>query len=48
MDKHIKLIDLLEEKLSSYGYTLESYPYGVEYIGLRLAEKLEERLEWQK
>lgn len=48
MDKNVKLVDLLEEKLSSHGYTLENYPYGIEYTGLRLAEKLEEKLQWQK
>lgn len=48
MDKNVKLVDLLEEKLSSNGYTIENYPYGIEYTGLRLAEKLEEKLTWQK
>lgn len=48
MDKNVKLTELLEEKLSSYGYTIENYPYGIEYTGLRLAEKLEEKLRWQE
>lgn len=48
MDKNVKLVDLLAEKLSSHGYTVENYPYGIEYTGLRLAEKLEEKLQWQK
>lgn len=46
MDREIYLIELAEEKLNKYGYTLDNYPHGVEYIGLRLGEKLEELLEW--
>lgn len=46
MDKNVKLTDLLEEKLSSYGYTIDNYPYGIEYTGLRPGEKLEEKLTW--
>ena len=46
MDKNVKLVDLLAEKLANSGYTLDDYPYGVEYSGLRPGEKLEERLDW--
>lgn len=46
MDKDIMLVDLANEKLAEHGYTIESYPYGVEYIGLRPGEKLKEKLEW--
>jgi FlaA1/EpsC-like NDP-sugar epimerase len=46
MDKDIKIVDLAEEKLSEHGYTLETYPYGIEYTGLRPGEKLREKLEW--
>lgn len=47
MDKDIKLVDLANEKLAEYGWDIETYPGGVEYIGLRLGEKLKESLEWE-
>jgi len=46
MDKDVMIIDLAKEKLAEYGYTLETYPWGIEYTGLRPGEKLRERLEW--
>ena len=46
MDKEIKLMDLLAEKLESAGYTVDNYPGGIEFIGLRPGEKLSEKLEW--
>lgn len=48
MDMDIGLIELLEKKLSEHGFTLENYPAGVEYTGLRLGEKLNERLKWSR
>lgn len=47
MDREIRLVDLLSEKLENHGYTIENYPAGIEYTGLRLGEKLEERLQWK-
>lgn len=44
MDREAYLVDLAREKLETYGYTLEDYPGGIEYIGLRPGEKLRERL----
>lgn len=46
MDRDVKLVDLAKEKLAKYGYTLENYPGGVEYIGLRPGEKIKEKLKW--
>lgn len=46
MDRDVYLVDLAEEKLRSHGYTLDNYPGGIEYIGLRPGEKLSERLIW--
>jgi UDP-N-acetyl-D-glucosamine 4,6-dehydratase len=48
MDMHIKLMDLLEDKLASYEYTLETYPGGIVYTGLRPGEKLKEKLDWDE
>lgn len=46
MDRKIKLIKLAEEILQKNGFTLENYKPGIEYTGLRLGEKLSERLKW--
>lgn len=46
MDRNVKLKTLLKEKLSEHGYTIKNYPPGIEYTGLRLGEKIRERLEW--
>lgn len=48
MDRNVFLLELAEEKLNKYGYTIDNYPGGIEYIGLRLGEKIEEKLEWPK
>ncbi len=46
MDREVSLLQLAEEKLNSYGYTILNYPPGIEIIGLRPGEKLRERLRW--
>lgn len=46
MDMDIKLVDLAIQKLARYGYTLEDYPGGIEYVGLRPGEKLTEKMDW--
>lgn len=46
MDEDIMLIDLAARILSKHGYTLEDYPGGIEFIGLRDGEKLKEKLRW--
>lgn len=46
MDKEIGLMELLEDRLAEFGYTLENYPGEIEYIGLRAGEKLAEKLDW--
>lgn len=48
MDEDTKLVDLAARKLAEHGYTLDNYPGGVEFIGLRPGEKLEERLTWER
>lgn len=48
MDRDVLLVEILKEKLAVAGYSMEDYPGGIEYIGLRPGEKLEEKLEWQK
>lgn len=45
MDLDILLVDLAKEKLKAHGYTLEDYPGGIKYIGLRPGEKLVEKLQ---
>lgn len=45
MDKEVAIIDIAKQKLAQAGYTLENYPGGIEYIGLRPGEKLIEKLE---
>ena len=47
MDYEVGLMELLEDKLDSYEYTVDNYPGGIEFTGLRLGEKLEERLYWK-
>lgn len=44
MDRDIYLIDLAKEVLSRYDYTIENYPPGIEYTGVRVGEKLAEKL----
>lgn len=46
MDMDVMLVDLAADKLAEYGYTLEDYPGGIEYTGLRPGEKLREKLKW--
>lgn len=48
MDRHVRLMELLKEKLAVYNFTIEDYPGGIEYTGLRPGEKLDERLTWKK
>lgn len=48
MDSHMKLVDMAEDLLKKHGYTKETYKPGIEFIGLRPGEKLEEKLQWQK
>ena len=48
MDYEVGLMDLLKDKLDSYEYTIDNYPGGIEFTGLRLGEKLEEKLDWSK
>lgn len=47
MEKPVRIMDMLAEVLKRHGYdSVEKYAPGVEIIGMRPGEKLEEKLHW--
>ena len=48
MDREVTLGELLKEKLALYGFKPDTYTGGIEVIGLRPGEKLEEKLQWPR
>lgn len=48
MDREVTLLELAEEKLAKHGYSIDSYPGGIEIMGLRPGEKMREKLKWDK